>query len=111
MTDTAPPYFFQIKESGQDFPHTGCRACTGGHDESRAMRTIALPQPCGGGCGCVMLLNHADAVHGTSRDGDWTGRYDSIEQIEDPALRQHAQPLLSDAHFLPRSPALMPSRS
>uniref|UniRef100_UPI003F490E05 hypothetical protein n=1 Tax=Nonomuraea sp. CA-252377 TaxID=3240003 RepID=UPI003F490E05 len=114
MTDTAPPYFFQIKESAQNFADTGhdpgCRACTRGNDESRATWTVCLLQPCDGGCGCLMLLNHADAVHDSSRAGDWTGRYDSIEQIADPALRQHAQALLAGAHLAPPPPNLMPSR-
>ncbi|SPL98648.1 unnamed protein product [[Actinomadura] parvosata subsp. kistnae] len=49
----------------------------------------------------MMLLDHADAVHDSSRGGDWTGRYDTIDQIGDPALRQHAQALLAAAHLAP----------
>ncbi|MGR6924583.1 hypothetical protein ACU635_60920 [[Actinomadura] parvosata] len=103
MTDTAPPYFLQIKESAQDFAHAGCRACTSGDSASRATWTIHLFQPCSGECGCVMLLHHADAVHDSNRAGDWTGRYDSIDQIGDPALRQHVQALLVAAHLAPPS--------
>jgi hypothetical protein len=98
-------YFFQIKESGQSFArdghHTDCRACTSGDTASQASWIIYLLQPCSGECDCVMLLNHADAVHDSSRAGDWAGRYDSADQIGDPALRLHAEALLAGAH-LPR---------
>ncbi|MGW3353276.1 hypothetical protein ACWDA3_59170 [Nonomuraea rubra] len=76
--------------------YTACQTCEPNEIDGQPVTwSIRLLATCVSGCGCVVQLDHVVGVHGPFGNGDFASRYDSPEEIADPALRCYAEALLA----------------